>query len=1822
MADIIDELKVQIEAGTSEADAKIDQFIQKMAGLQKVISGLEMSGTSQVASGINQISNSVQNFSQNTKTADFTRIARGLNKLAEVDVQSVSDVSRAMSTFATNLSGIGSMDFDSMKFTEIADSITKLGRASASDATSNLESLKTSVADFITGLNRTNGISFNMDNLISLVNSVSKLGGTNATQSVKNLPKISKDLQEFVSGMNRVGSLTFDFTGVDSLLNSISRLGGSKATQAAKNLEPIKKQILRFVSGLNGIGSVKFDVSSLSALISSISKLGGKSVTNAVPNIEKLTVALNNMMQTLSNAPMVSQNLIQMTNAMANLAGNGNRISSASRSLASGINTYSRSTNRATKGTKGLVSQISMFYAKCFLLIRGIKSLWKATESSMDYIETVNYFDSAWGQVADAADLSWEKAGYSSAEAYAKSFSERAKQLTAKMAGFRADENGNLVATGMPSLGLDPEKTMNYQATFGQMASSMGVASETALQLSNALTMIGADLASVKNLNFDDVWQDMASGMVGMSRTLDKYGVNIRNVNLQQKLNELGIKANISALNQQDKALLRTIILLDSTRYAWGDMANTISQPANSLRLLQANFANLARTLGNLFLPVVSKVLPYINALVIALQRLFSWIGGLLGIKVGGFSSSIGSAAADMSDMEDAAGGVADSTGDAAKNAKKMADNLQAFDKLNVISSTNDSGSGGAGGAGGGVGDGLLDDAFLDAFSEYQKAWDAAFANMENTAQGFADRICNAFERVWETAEPTREALKRLWDEGLARLGNFVWTGLKDFYTEFLLPVGKWTLGTGLPMLVDNINAFLLKIDFPAINDALRNFWQALTPFATKVGEGLIDFFGDLLSVGADFINYIVPNGFNNLAGALREIDPDTAEKIGYALGIVATGIMGFKTLAPMVTTLESVAKSMKKWDQLKSTFKFLGAVKYLAIAAGVAGLILALDKFDVIDVDWDSLADGFKNLASALGKFVSGIGNGLINFIKGISPIVSPALEVTINGMGSAFEFFAKVLNAIPASAISTLTTVLLDFFSIWAATTAANKILEITKHLYNMKDAYSLLIELHIEQFKETLWSFFTSLSAHPYAAIAAGIYLVAKRIMSVTEEAAKSSAIGQFSQALGELNDTVSLKTAEINSSLENTRSSIETAGQAESQMARDLAKEYEELSEKASLSAYEKERLRDVSKNLVEIIPSLQGYIDDETGALDIQKESLDAVIQGYESLAQKQAAQEYLVQAYKDQYDAQMNLNRATNGWNDLADEFISNNEGMSETVKELVKAGDIQALKDLKNQVYDINGSTEQLQYWFGESAINGKAVDKMLDNLAGTMSEYEGTVQDAKDTLNKANEEIVFANNAISDAEESYRKCTEVEKAAILASDEYQQSLKDLNTEFSNLDLTLSDDLLQNLALDSLENGFNTSSLQKFFDSLADGVPASAASIKDAFENLGLTLPNELANALSTKETDVQRECVKMLMGIQSGLQANESQLQTLFANLGISLPESLISNLASKEANVQTETINLLTKIENGYSLTEGGLKTIFSTLGVQLPESIISSLASKNADVQEQAIELLGQISAAEESERPKLIEKLEALGVTASGGLNTGLASNNDEIKETAKTMVKNVKDPIENEFSSSSSGSMYDAGANASKGFWQGVKDWWDDTWLGKKIDEFKTTVTGPDGLDEHSPSKIMREDGAFAIQGFNLGLADEMPKTMDLIQVWMNNLNNGCNNFKLTMPWEDKAYTINREILDVFDTRASLSFDNSQYDFQVGITAELRAALADVIDYDKLGEAVYKAQSRAMQENPTKIGDDEIFNGVRRSQARFYKQTGKPGLIF
>ena len=49
------------------------------------------------------------------------------------------------------------------------------------------------------------------------------------------------------------------------------------------------------------------------------------------------------------------------------------------------------------------------------------------------------------------------------------------------------------------------------------------------------------------------------------------------------------------------------------------------------------------------------------------------------------------------------------------------------------------------------------------------------------------------------------------------------------------------------------------------------------------------------------------------------------------------------------------------------------------------------------------------------------------------------------------------------------------------------------------------------------------------------------------------------------------------------------------------------------------------------------------------------------------------------------------------------------------------------------------------------------------------------------------------------------------------------------------------------------------------------------------------------------------------------------------------------------------------------------------------------------------------------------------------------------------------------------------------------------------------------------------------------------------------------------------------------------------------------------------IDCDRLGQAVYETQAQAMQENPMKIGENDIYSAICRVQSWEFRRTGKKG---
>jgi hypothetical protein len=912
-----------------------------------------------------------------------------------------------------------------------------------------LSTVNSQLQQFTQSMSTLGNLNLKDSGLNSFVNAIRRLNETlNSTGDV------SGKIQKMISELSTLSSIPDVSNNVNRFVSSLARLAnaGSSIDTVASKLPNLGEELGKITASFSDIGEVSQPINIFVQSIAQLANAGDKTKKTA-DQLENLSKNLKSFFQTMSTAPKISRNTIQMTQAIAQLANAGG---SAGRAAQSTVNAFSRlgqgaagavrkvnslgnAVGNVGSSAKKSIPSIMSLAAKFWTLKTAATKFTGAIESSMNFLEDYNYFQAAFRQVADKAGKTWSEAGYDSAEAYADSFSQRARELTAKMSGFDVSDNAILTANKSgKSLGMDPSMLLNYQGQFAQLSSSMGTTSEQALKLSNALTMIGADLASVKNLDFSTVYENLSSGLVGMSRAVDKYGANIRVANLQQYASNLGLQTAVSKMDQASKAMLRTIVILDSTRYAWADMANTINMPANQLRILRANLVSCARALGNIFMPVIAAVLPYINGLVIAFQRLLTYIGSLLGVdtKIGKMFGSIGGGSENLSNVLDSIddSGISDvdnATKDtnnnlknATKNAKKLKQFLASYDELEIMNKNDSSLSGLANSKiktpsldTSALDAGILNDALNSLLDEYQKKWDAAYNSMENKAMAFANKVTDTFKKLAKAAEPTTKALKNLWNNGLKQLRDFTWTALKDFWNHFLVPLGKWTLGEkGLPRLINAFNDFLMKINWDKINASLVQLWDVLEPFAENVGTGLLDFFDDFFDKAADGVNKL-PDLIDRFKEFIATFSPEQAQSIGYFLGQLLTAFVAFKGL----TWFGSI---FGKDGAIGKGIAMLAAHPYASIAAGLGLTVAALDKFGVIDVDWEWLWDKISQLKDTVSNFINNVDwSFLVKTIGDVWDVFQPFAQ----GFGDAFvDFFDVMVNVIGAPLINALAVAL----------------------------------------------------------------------------------------------------------------------------------------------------------------------------------------------------------------------------------------------------------------------------------------------------------------------------------------------------------------------------------------------------------------------------------------------------------------------------------------------------------------------------------------------------------------------------------------------------------------------------------------------------------------------------------------------------------------------------------------------------------------------------------------------------------------------------
>ena len=253
--------------------------------------------------------------------------------------------------------------------------------------------------------------------------------------------------------------------------------------------------------------------------------------------------------------------------------------------------------------------------------------------------------------------------------------------------------------------GMDPSNLMRYAGNFYQLSDAIDMPSEATANLSLGLTKAANDLASLFNVDIETVFNDLSSGMQGMSRAVRKYGMDIRTTTLQQTALSLGITEQVENMSEANRQGLRFITMMHQARNASGDFARTIEQPANQLRIFKEQMSQLGRAIGDLFVGKLAVAMQYINGFVMALRTAISFIGSLFGLFSTGSFEGVSEGA------EEAAEGVAaigESAGGAAKELKKF---LAPFDELNVMQSKNT----GGGGGGGSLNSDIMDPAIMEA---------------------------------------------------------------------------------------------------------------------------------------------------------------------------------------------------------------------------------------------------------------------------------------------------------------------------------------------------------------------------------------------------------------------------------------------------------------------------------------------------------------------------------------------------------------------------------------------------------------------------------------------------------------------------------------------------------------------------------------------------------------------------------------------------------------------------------------------------------------------------------------------------------------------------------------------------------------------------------------------------------------------------------------------------------------------------------------------------------------------------------------------------
>ena len=493
--------------------------------------------------------------------------------------------------------------------------------------------------------------------------------------------------------------------------------------------------------------------------------------------------------------------------------------------------------------------------------------------------------------------------------------------------------------------GLSETMAKQYSGTFGAMAEAFGFTEKQAYDMSTALAGLSGDVASFYNISQDEAYIKLKSVFSGETETLKDLGIVMTQNALDAYALANGYGKTTNAMSEQEKVSLRLAFVTEQLSNAQGDFAKTSDQWANQVRILSLNFSSLKASIGQGLINIMAPALKMINTVIGRLSVLAGKFKAITEVLTGKKTDSgqIAATAAGAKEAEenlDGASGAADNLAKSTKKAAKASRDLMSFDKINKLSEKSDTSSASSSPSG--------SSGTSSALDSTSTSWDSSLSKMDQSAEKFA-------KKLQASLRPAQNALKRLYSQGFKKLEKFSIGTLKDFYKNFLKPMGSYVLGEGFPKLVDYTNQFFKKVKWNKLQKSLADFYSVLYKLGRLGFTAIETFYKNVLLKLADWaLSEAIPT--------LLDIFTDFSERINWkALN---------KAVKTFITAIGSVAKGIGQGllDFMSGLYVVLRKVAASAINAAAKAITIFAEALNKIPkAGWDVIVGGLAGLFTAI---------------------------------------------------------------------------------------------------------------------------------------------------------------------------------------------------------------------------------------------------------------------------------------------------------------------------------------------------------------------------------------------------------------------------------------------------------------------------------------------------------------------------------------------------------------------------------------------------------------------------------------------------------------------------------------------------------------------------------------------------------------------------------------------------------------------------------------------------------------------------------------